>query len=302
MQPTIPDKYVVPDLRPALTQRLFPTVTVWNRLEGRPRRDDFSRALKAEVRDALWMLTKQWQIGEFQADDAGSPIFAKLRMRTSPLTKYQASGGTAEPLPANVPLEAKAEQRMIRWELNGQKMHLDLRAQLGRQWRRLIAAAGLSTTYESEYRNRYPIQLPPRDRTSDYVFAHRAGWQQYAALAGRSVDGGDLIAYLSSGASHNASDGIALVSSGDGAKLDGLGVELQTWFARQYFQPTQEMAWKPEYLEYQFGCSVPQNGTEVTLEAEEYAQGRLDWYSFDRAVPRARSRPHRPILRQRQRV
>ena len=29
------------------------------------------RALRAEVRDPLWMLTRQWQMGEFQGDDAG---------------------------------------------------------------------------------------------------------------------------------------------------------------------------------------------------------------------------------------
>src|SRR5207253_4888420 len=73
VMPTIPEKYVVPDLQTALFKRLYPTVTVWNRLEVRPRRADFDRALKAEVRDALWMLTKQWQVGEFFADDAGSP-------------------------------------------------------------------------------------------------------------------------------------------------------------------------------------------------------------------------------------
>jgi len=65
-------KYVVPDMKLALRELLFPTITVWNRLEGRPRRADFDRALKAEVRDPLWMLTKQWQLGEFKADDAGS--------------------------------------------------------------------------------------------------------------------------------------------------------------------------------------------------------------------------------------
>ena len=41
------------------------SVTIWNRLEGRPRSVDFTRALRAEVRDALWMLTRQWQMGEF---------------------------------------------------------------------------------------------------------------------------------------------------------------------------------------------------------------------------------------------
>src|SRR5262249_15704622 len=61
----VASKYVVNNLGEALAQRSFPTITAWNRLEGRPRRDDFSRALKAEVRDAAWMLARQWQIGEF---------------------------------------------------------------------------------------------------------------------------------------------------------------------------------------------------------------------------------------------
>src|SRR6185503_11184007 len=109
-------KYVVNDLKSALAERLFPTITTWNRLEGRPRRADFDRALKAEVRDALWMLTKQWQIGEFEADDAGSPVLAKVRMRTAPVTKYRPAAAATEPLEAKVPLEVKVEQRTLRWE------------------------------------------------------------------------------------------------------------------------------------------------------------------------------------------
>jgi len=210
MPASIPEKYVVPNLRQALSERLYPTVTVWNRLEGRPRRADFDRALKAEVRDPLWMLTKQWQIGEFFADDAGSPVFAKALMRTSPVTKYQPAGGASEAYDPSIPLEAKAEQRAIAWSWNQQKMRFDLRAQLGRQWRKLLTDASLGTYY-GKYLQLYPIDLPARDPASDYVYAHRAGWQQYAALAGRSMDGGDLYVYLTAVSGHKASDGIALI-------------------------------------------------------------------------------------------
>lgn len=274
-------KYTVPDLKTALSQRLFPTVTTWNRLEGRPRQSDFSRALKAEVRDALWMLTKQWQLGEFQADDAGSPIFAKLEMRTAPVTKYQAEGSATEPFEPNVPLEAKVEQRIVQWTWNGQKMRFDLRAQLGRQWRKLLDVAGLAG-YEAQYLTKYPIQLPVVDKTTDFIYAHRQAWQQYAALAGRCIDGGDLHLFLASPANH-ASDGIALLAPGDNLKLDALGVEFEKWFSAMYYQPAQEAAWKPPYLEYQFSCSVPRIGQQQVLAADEYAQGQLDWYSFDRA-------------------
>src|SRR5438874_2611511 len=58
----------------------LPLVRGWNRLEGRPRSEDFERSLKAEVRDPLWFLTRQWQFGEFEGDDAGSPIDAGRRL------------------------------------------------------------------------------------------------------------------------------------------------------------------------------------------------------------------------------
>jgi hypothetical protein len=273
-------RYVVQDLRGALEQKLFPTVTVWNRLEGRPRRADFDRALKAEIRDALWMLTKQWQIGEFQADDAGSPVFTKVRMRTAPVTRYRAAGGASEAFEPDVPLETKVEQRAIRWSWNGQTMVLDLRAQLGRQWGNLLREAGLAG-YRGQYLSLYPFALPAQDETTDYVYAHRASWQQYAALAGRCIDGGALHLYLTGGAGRRASDGIALSAAGDGPSLDGLGVEFEAWFGRLYKQPESEDAWKPSYLEYQFECSVPRDDGEQLLTAEEYAHGRLDWYSFD---------------------
>jgi hypothetical protein len=63
----------IDDIRAALAGRQFPTVTVWNRLEGRPRSTEFGRALRFEVRDPLWLLTRQWQFGEFEGADAGTP-------------------------------------------------------------------------------------------------------------------------------------------------------------------------------------------------------------------------------------
>src|SRR5213075_3337130 len=55
-----------------------PQITAYNRLEPRARTEDFSRSLRAEIRDPLWMLTRQWQMGEFEAEDTGSAIDARL--------------------------------------------------------------------------------------------------------------------------------------------------------------------------------------------------------------------------------
>jgi len=72
----------------AMIQRVLqfpPAVIGWNRLEGRPRTANFDRALRAEVRDPLWFLTRQWQFGEFKGEDAGSPVDARTAMRVDAL-------------------------------------------------------------------------------------------------------------------------------------------------------------------------------------------------------------------------
>src|SRR6185312_16663969 len=114
-----------------LAQKIItPTVVMWNRLEGRPRRPDFSRALKAEVRDPLWMLTRQWQMGEFIGEDAGSPVTAKVAWNTDEVTELHTTAGTV-PYDPNLPLEAVTEARPVELTLGGRLHNGDLRLSLG---------------------------------------------------------------------------------------------------------------------------------------------------------------------------
>ena len=108
------NKYVaIENIADELRVKRFSGITLWNRLETRPRTNNFNRALKAEVRDALWMLTKQWQLGEFLGDDAGSPVFSKMYMGKTKLTKYVPGDNDVQDFDETVPLEAKVEKRKI---------------------------------------------------------------------------------------------------------------------------------------------------------------------------------------------
>src|SRR5262245_45907171 len=107
------EQYVVQDIAKAMEDRSYPSVVAWNRLEGSPRATDFTRALRAEVRDALWMLARQWQVGEFHADDAGSPVVARIRVETERLTRYRARDGAPEAFDDSIPLEATVERRRL---------------------------------------------------------------------------------------------------------------------------------------------------------------------------------------------
>ncbi len=147
----------------ALTARQFPTITVWNRLEGRPRSVDFGRSLRAEVRDALWMLTRQWQVGEFQGDDAGSPILARFQMSSSPVTGYQPRDGATVGIDGTVPLEAVVERRSVADALaTGGTALLDVRLALGRRFLRLVPGV-----YHAAFIGRYGFLAPDPESAGD---------------------------------------------------------------------------------------------------------------------------------------
>lgn len=270
----MPSNFRVGDVRAALDERAFPTVTVWNRLEGRPRTTSFERALRAEVRDALWMLTKQWQMGEFRGSDAGSPVFAKLQLGTTRLTKYRPDAKGTELLADDVPFEATVERRRI-------PLSLDLRLLIGRQW---LALAAEVADYRQAFVAAYPIVAPdPTKREDAPRAAHPEVRQVYAAVAGRAMDGGTLLEHLATAGNHSY-DGIATIDPGDHPALQDREARLLAWFDRLFLQPPPggDDAWIPPQLEYQFAVSAPEpDGLEKVYTAEEYYTGRLDWYGLD---------------------
>ena len=272
-------RLLIADIRQALDAKAFPTITMWNRQEGRPRTDNFTRALRAEVRDALWMLARQWQLGEFQGDDAGTPVKVKAQISTSPFDRFKPGGAPFQAMPASIPLETLAERKRIPMGTAQQPMHLDLRLQAGRHWTRLLRDANLDA-YVPRYRDAYKFQLPDRDEpAAERVYAHLESWQQYAAVARRGIDGYALYVHLAPGPPNTASDGIALLQAADRETLDLLGTELVAWFDRLYAQPGgSPEAWLPPRLEYQFACGAA--GEE--LSAAEYYHDTPDWYVFNR--------------------
>jgi hypothetical protein len=274
------NRFIASDISQVINKRILPSVTTWNRLEGRPRTANFDRALKAEVRDALWMLTRQWQVGEFKGDDAGSPIFAKLQLHTTQLTQYQADSHAAEQFDNHTPLEAAVERRPVPLQLGKQEIALDVRLLLGRYWLKLVKSVG---NFDQPYIARFGFTRPDPAAADDaYRAAHPEVWASFAAVAGRRMDGGKLYQHLKSGG--HSYDGISTadIPAGNYAAIDPLETKFVAWFEQLYFQPAKadEDAWLPDRLEYQFNVSAPTNDGEKVFAAEEYYHGRLDWYNF----------------------
>lgn len=260
----------------------LPTITLWNRLEGRPRREDFDRAMKAEVRDALWMVSKQWQMGEFIGDDAGSPVLAKAHMDTTSLTKYQAGEAPAVALEQDIPLEVKVEHQKIPFRQGSKEVALDIRLLMGRQWLKWINR--IDPTLKQEFIEAYPIEPPDPNNESDaHICAHVKAWQRVSAVADRCMDGYELYEYLKDNSGNHAYDDVDGVDGAHKPDIETAEDKFIEWYERLYYQSHEQEnpSWKPSYLEHQFACSAPQNGGEKVLAADEYYHGHLDWYNLD---------------------
>ena len=274
------DRFAVVDIVAALQEKRLPTVTLWNRLEGRPRTVDFERALRAEVRDGLWMLTRQWQAGEFRGEDAGSPVFAKLHVATTRLTRFRPGTAAAQDFDDATPLETQVERQPLRFTIGRDKVALDLRLTLGRRWLKQIAPIG---GYAGLFIARYEFDLPdPGKREDAAVCAHPEVWQGFAAAAQRAMDGVLLYEYLTGGTGRHAYDGIGVLDSDKGA-IDDAATKFVDWVQRLFAQPgtPHNPAWQPSRLEYRFTCSAPSAAGENVYTADEYYNGTLDWHSLD---------------------
>src|SRR5947207_899423 len=159
-----------------------PAITAWNRLEARPRAHDFERSLRAEVRDALWMLTRQWQMGELDAEDAGSPIDARLLTRKLTVDRVTLGNVPPQPYDDSVPLETMVEREGVPF------MHA-LRVQAAQHFLRLHTPE-LRAKYLPRYRTAFPFApLAPAGTRVDvdgrnlYIATHQLAFDGEAALA-----------------------------------------------------------------------------------------------------------------------
>ncbi|MAU01153.1 MAG: hypothetical protein CL608_28755 [Anaerolineaceae bacterium] len=276
------NQYVVTEnIEAVFTRKVrVPTTLMWNRLEGRPRRPDFTRALQAEVRDPLWLLARQWQMGEFIAEDAGSPLEAKVAWTTDEVTELHMPGGAIQPYNPDLPLEAVIEARDVPLALAGRLYNTDLRLAIGRRWKRMLTDNGHSGRM-TDFRDAYPFIAPDQTVEADNaITAHAAAWQMHAAIAGRAIDGGALVHHLLQPGAL-ASDGLSMVDPEKSA-IDTLGDELLNWAQRQFLQPDESLqAWNARHLAYSLALSAPSGEQPAALEAAEYRGGRMDWFNFD---------------------
>jgi hypothetical protein len=249
----------------------------FSRLEGRPRTRDFTRALRTETYDGLWFLARQWQMGELHAEDAGSAIQVRMKLKTASFSRFSpGDNGAVLPFDNTVPLETQVEAEDIDFDL---RTHL----QITEAWKQLLLDPGLVEAFRREYAYTY-VEPDPEDNIGiANQAADKASTRLRRFARGKVIDGKRLLADA-----RNESFPVSLGLPANIYDEDGAAKRLVKWFDQLYHQPDPAVSeqsspsWDPSRLEYRFAVSVPEEEDQRTkLTAGEYYHGRLDWYAFD---------------------
>lgn len=271
----------------------YPTIVAYNRLETSPYSSDYQRSLLGEVRDPLWMLARQWQVGEFEAEDGGSVFQVRVlsnRQRMDTLSKSGTPLGGACPLPLEYLVER--EHRTP---------DLTLRVEAGKLFRALVEESlTLSGMWWPHCLERYSLNKLENEAHDlhDQIQADPVASILYESLKTASLDGLALYQDIAGSSQPGFKDWVQNLPPLDEDQREEalyLGQSFQYAF-EQFYGPVGNQrpdTWSPERMEYCFSLNAGQSSNE--LEARQYYQSNPDWHTFDLTMPFSASGATREI-------
>lgn len=281
-QTAMPSKY-----NPDAAHYRRPSVTAYNRLLPTPVSIDYERNLRGEINDPLWLLARQWQMGEFKGEDGGSPIFARVESSQLPMQtlRLDASAPPEKYNAQQLPLEAAVEREAI-------LVGAHLRIQAGFYFQKLLKLKNLAA-HHSLFVETYPLPM------DDLAAWDTKGQQLLKAARGQLADGFLIIEDARNGGRFE--NFVKSKFPNAPALSDALltvAESLSQWLDRTYptivhsMEAVKPKAWKQEQLEYGFAFEIDGNADTVrSLRSDDYADGQLDWSDFtlegDGALPDA---------------
>ncbi len=280
-----------------------PSITFWSRLEPRPRSNDLAGTLAARVRDPAWLLARQWQLGEYAGEDAGSPAYMQIDTDLAMLGAWAPQGAADQQLPEvspGLPPEYApgvpvASLRFPAHPLEGDALtepfpldDVATRVELGQRWERHLSFIA-ADSFIAAFRSTYAIPDAPPDPADDPTSARfRAMWQ------GRVVDGLELFIAAKASTPAYPPGAPAITPPALAAAVLGALGEFIAEVEADYgsFGASDPAAWDASRLEYRVRAFAkhPTSGN-VALDGTPDSHGDLEWYAFDAVDAGAPSSP-----------
>lgn len=247
------------------------SVTSWVRLEPRTRDAHFT-SVEARIADPLWLLGRQWQLGELRGEDAGTPVTAEIVHSVSRISRWTPSWPVPDaPALPDVPLDVLVESEEALSPDGDGGLQAALTA--GRWLVELLGPGADLATLAATYG-----PLPPPDASPPDPEERRLR----AMATGRLPDARRVAPALRAWRSGGPVP--AGVNPADSAVVD---VWLD-WYARRPGGGRPPVTWRPTRLEHEFAIAAQaerstagETAGETVLVATSHGGRDLDWHAFD---------------------
>ena len=259
----------------------IPGITSWTRLRPDPLGDDYRPTLEGRVYDPAWMLARQWQVGEFAGEDAGSPINVSVTAKGTTLSEFT-SGNCAIPL-QDYPVSFLAGCEPP------QKYNIIESAEAGAELVTLMREYGCGEDEIDKLTLEYPLVSAGTEPAGDGAAA------LFAILSpGSGVGIGLPDPFAVTGSGYTLAQLIENTASGGAPDLR-LGIDLHepaafteasrkwtTWLKAIHPESPADFSWRDEYLEHSFALEARDSkSNSVSMIAKSWDGATLDWYSLD---------------------
>lgn len=249
-----------------------PDKVLYQRMEPSPFSEKFERNLGVEVRDAHWMLFRQWQVGEFFGEDAGRACKVQIAAAHQSMnylhTQAHEDGFM---LRGDVPLEALVEAEQLFPDLR-------VRLQLGNLFKLLLSEAGLSAHFH-KFIQVFPLSKMTKEDL-EHLEEDPEAFLLFSSLKDTALDGYSLYQSLRENSNQLEIEGVS-------PNNPVYEQYMQHVALRYNLQPSltpDAHFWKTDQLEYQFGLADKEKAATAQLQVKQYSEGSLDWYHFDLAA------------------
>jgi hypothetical protein len=258
----------------------------WTRLEPQGTTGDPRPGVEARVHDPLWLLGRQWQLGEFEGEDAGTPLTVRVVSRTTAVDRW-APAGEGEGRPIGRAPQDLIEPFIEREPGTAQSPGLRPRAEAAAALLSALDEAGLGA-HRATLVARCPLDLDPLSHPGGTEADLDPSWLRLRRLLeGMAMADAEVFA----AAVESAGDLPPWLAPGDAAARAALRVVVDPWLAwyRDEVSPAPggDDSWIGERLEYRFNVGA---GATV-LAAPAHGGGDVEWHSFDPAPDVALASP-----------
>ena len=238
------------------------SITNWTRIEPDTQTNvldaDLAEGVAAKLADPLWMLGRQWQMGELTGEDAASPVVAHLEASSYASPAYARAPRPPSATTSHRPRPKRSSSTTVR------RPTIAPRAVGGISLVARLTEAGL-TTYAATVAGHFPLRPGAADGVT-ILAVH---------------DAGGLRANVG-------------VTTADAARFGAVVDAWAAWF-RPRAGRVESAAWIPDRLEYAFAMTASVAEGTATLTAPEHSGGAVEWYTFSGAQIATNEPPGTPV-------